>query len=131
MREIRQTANTMSLLGWHPTILTLRLLALIGLVLSMIGIWLLSSSIQIQAGKSPESAIRLRYGSMLIETQSVGKNESSHMVDVQSIEDLAKLAERYNTVILHENNNDSHSYFANTEGTTYRFVIDTKTEIPK
>ena len=128
MREIRQTANTISLLGWHPTILTLRLLALPGLMLSMIGMWLLSNSIQIQAGKSPESAIRLRYGSMLIDTQSIGTNTSSHIVDVQSIEDLAKLAERFNTVILHENNKGSHSYFANTEGVTYRFVIGNQTE---
>ncbi|MEP7134240.1 MAG: signal peptidase I [Chloroflexota bacterium] len=128
IRENLQISNTLSLFGWHPTIMTLRVVALIGLLLSGIGIWLLANSIQAVTSKNPESAIQLRYGSILIETHNTDTNSSSHIVDVQSINDLAKLAERYNTVLLHESTNDNHAYFANTAGTTYRYVIKSQTE---
>jgi hypothetical protein len=131
IREIQQKPNTISLFGWQPGILTLRLLALIGLVLSSIGIWWLVNSIQTAANTSPVSAIQMRYGSMLIETQSAVGSESTRIVDVQSIDDLAKLAERFNTVILHEDSNGTHSYLANTDGATYRFVLSTQTEALK
>ena len=127
IREIHQKANTMSLFGWQPTILTLRMLALLGLILSSIGIWLLINSMQAATNMRPDSAIRLRYGSMLIELQSAELNETSNIVDVQSIDDLAKLAERFNTAILHKSINSNHSYLVNTNSTTYRFTISTQT----
>jgi hypothetical protein len=49
------------------------------------------------------------------------------MVEVTAIEDLAKLAERFNTVILHERRGVSHAYYVRGEGTAYRFVIADRT----
>ena len=131
IREIHQKANTISLFGWQPTVLTLRMLALIGLVLSSLGLWLLINTMQAAANMKPESVAHIRYGSMVVEIQNAGLNEASHILDVQSIDDLAKLAERFNTVILHENNSGKHSYLVKTEVTIYRFLINAQTEISK
>ena len=129
IREVHQKANTISLFGWQPTILSLRILALLGLMLSGLGIWLLVTNTQAAANLKPESAVHMRYGSMMVHIQNAGLSEISLIIDVQSIDDLAKLAERFNTVLLHENNGGKHSYLVNTEGAIYRFVIDTPMEV--
>jgi hypothetical protein len=45
-------------------------------------------------------------------------------VDVSSIDDLGKLAERFNTMILHAQTDNVHVYFVQGDGTLYRFVIN-------
>jgi hypothetical protein len=39
------------------------------------------------------------------------------------MEALAKLAERFNTMILHGIENNLHTYYVQSGGTTYRFVL--------
>ena len=47
------------------------------------------------------------------------------MIDVTSMDDLAKLAERQGTMILHMTINFLHYYLVQNNGTTYRYVIST------
>jgi hypothetical protein len=49
------------------------------------------------------------------------------IVDVNSIDDLAKLAEKFNAMILHSENGNSHIYYVRVEGATYRFVLPLET----
>ena len=44
------------------------------------------------------------------------------LIEVTTIEDLAKLAERQNSMILHMNRDFLHYYFVQSDGATYRFV---------
>jgi hypothetical protein len=50
---------------------------------------------------------------------------ASTLVDVTAIEELAKLAERHNTVILHMTLNFLHYYLVQCNGLTYRYVFST------
>lgn len=121
VREINKRANTVSIFGLQPKVMTLRLIGLIGLVLSLIGMWMLERYIQSFTDKSPQAVIQMKYPAMFIDIQSGGVDESVRVVEVNSIDDLAKLAERYNAMILHETRINRHVYFVRADGATYRF----------
>lgn len=65
----------------------------------------------------------MKYNIVVVDIQSGGADEASRIVDVNSMDDLAKLAERYNAVILHETRTNEHVYFVRADGTTYRFSL--------
>ena len=48
---------------------------------------------------------------------------ASTLIDVTTIDELAKLAERHNTVILHMTLNFLHFYLVQSNGVTYRFLF--------
>jgi len=62
----------------------------------------------------------------MIDVQNTDIVDSKAIVDVSSIEDLGKLAERFNAVIFHVESENSHVYYVQGEGTTYRFVINSE-----
>jgi len=132
--EARTEANTMLLFGAEMAIPALRLFAALGLVGSLAGITLLGLRLQ-SVSKSNQSRFnRIRYDSMMIDIQNEASINSSNMVDVSSIEDLAKLAERFNAVILHAESDHSHTYYVKGEGNTYRYamtVIETGSTVPE
>ena len=121
VREISKHAGTISMFGLQPKVITLRLIGLIGLILSLAGMWMIEQYVQSYTSKSPQAIAQLKYSVMVVDIQSGGVDKASRIVDVNSIEDLAKLAERYNAMILHETRNDEHVYFVRADGTTYRF----------
>lgn len=123
IREITQRANTISLFGFEPKVMALRLIGIIGLMLSLAGMWILEQYVQSFISKSPQANIQMKYAAIFIDIQSGGVDESSRVVDVNSIDDLAKLAERYNAMILHETRKDTHVYFVRADGTTYRYSV--------
>ena len=121
VREINKRAGTISIFGLKPEVMTLRLIGLIGLVLSLVGMWMIEQYIQSRISKSPQTIAQMKYNVMVIDIQNGGVDEASRIVDVNSMDDLAKLAERYNAMILHETRQDEHVYFVRADGTTYRF----------
>ena len=130
----RTEANTMRLIGMEPAISTLRLIAVIGLVASLGGLLFLSMRLQNLSNTDPASFIRTRYEAMMIDIQSADMIDASTLVEVSSIEDLAKLAERFNAMILHAEFSQAHAYYVQTEGTMYRFVLNsqkTGSAVPK
>ena len=124
VRETRQHSNTISIFGLQPEVMTLRLIGFIGLILSLAGMWMLERYIQSFTSKSPQAVAQMKYNTLIIDIQSGGVDESSRIVDVNSIDDLAKLAERYNAMILHETRQDGHVYFVRADGATYRYTVD-------
>jgi hypothetical protein len=65
----------------------------------------------------------------MIDVEDTGLLQASSVIDVRSMEALAKLAERFSTVILHGIEINRHAYYVQFGGTTYRFVLDAgKTE---
>jgi hypothetical protein len=121
VREITKRPGTISIFGSQPKVMTLRLIGLIGLVLSLTGMWMVEQYTQSRISKSPQAVAQMKYNVMVIDIQSGGVDEASRIVDVNSMDDLAKLAERYNAMILHETRKDEHVYFVRADGTTYRF----------
>jgi signal peptidase I len=115
--------NTLSLLGWKPRIGTIRVIALLGLAISLSGLVVVGLRIFGAARKSQEALIRLKYGGLLVNVYERNLAPESMLVDVTNIDELAKLAERHNTVILHMALNFIHYYMVQCNGLTYRYVF--------
>jgi signal peptidase len=118
-------ANTLSLFGWEPSVGSIRALASLGLGISLSGLIILGLSVFNTASQSEDALIRLRYGSMLVNVYEKNLERTSIIIDVASIDDLAKLAERQGTMILHMVINFLHYYLVQNNGTTYRYVVIT------
>ncbi len=121
--SLNMEANTFSLLGWEPTIGTIRMIALLGLALSVSGLTLIGFRMYLAAKQSQEALIRLRYGTLLVNVYERNIAPAAALIDVTTIDELAKLAERHNTVILHMTANFLHYYLVQCNGTTYRYVF--------
>jgi signal peptidase I len=117
--------STLSFLGWKPAVGIVREIALLGLALSLSGLLLTSSSLFMTARRSQEALIRLRYGPLLVNVYERDFAPAAMLIDVTTIDELAKLAERHGTVILHMTFNFLHSYLVQCNGTTYRYVFST------
>lgn len=118
-------ANTLSLPGWKPTVDFIRVFALLGLGISLGGLVLMGLYVFNTVRKSEDALIRLRYGSVLVDVYEKNLEPTSTTIDVTSMDDLAKLAERQGTMILHMTSNFLHYYLVQNNGTTYRYVIST------
>jgi|GEM_PF-5220716 len=118
--------NTLSLPGWKPTVLTIRAIALIGLGLSLPGLSLAVWYAYGTAHASQEALIRLKYGALLMDVYESALESTATNIDVASIDDLARLAERQSTMILHMKRNFLHYYLVQGSGVTYRYVINTR-----
>lgn len=118
-------ASTLSLLGWTPRIGTIRVIALFGLALSWSGLLVIGAYMFLTARQSQEAVIRLRYGALLVNIYERDFAPASTLIDVTTIDELAKLAERQNTVILHMTFNSLHCYLVQGNGITYRYVLST------
>lgn len=116
-------ANTVSILGWEPAIRTIRVIALFGLALSLTGLLIVGWRVLTTAQQSQEALIRLRFGTLLVNVYERDLAPDSIFIDVTTIDELAKLAERQNTVILHMTLNFLHYYLVQCNGITYRYVF--------
>ncbi|MBK9928023.1 MAG: signal peptidase I [Anaerolineales bacterium] len=116
-------ASTISILGWEPTVSKVRTIALFGLAVSMSGIILLGLQAFATAQHSQEEWIKLRYNALLVNVYERDIQPASTLIDVTTIDELAKLADRHNTVILHMTLNFLHCYLVQGNGVTYRFVF--------
>ena len=121
-----QRPTTLSIAGWEISIQTLRMLSLLGLAISLSSLLLLSwfffnSKLHGQADK-----IRMKYRPLLMEVHRINLQPDSPIVDVASMDDLAKLAERQSTMIMHMDVNYLHYYTVQSDGVTYRYVISSR-----
>ena len=129
--------NTLSLLGLEFRIIDVRVISVLGLFLLLVGASVAGLTIYNTAQRSQDTFIRLRYGSLLVDVYDRGLETISPIIDVASIDDLAKIAERQSAMILHLVRDSLHFYFVQSNGTTYRYVMSEakngmlKAEAPK
>jgi signal peptidase len=115
--------NSLSLFGWHAEIGMLRTITLLGLALSLSGLAFFGFRMFGAARHSQEAVIRMKYGTLLVNVYERNLAPTSMVIDVTTIDELAKLAERHNTVILHMALNFVHYYMVQCHGFTYRYVF--------
>jgi signal peptidase I len=114
--------NTLSLFGATLPVGKTRTIALIGLVISLGGLGGLGFYFYQTSKGSPEAVITIKYGPLLMEVHDLRPDTLTPVIDVTTIDDLAKLAERQSAMIMHTVCEDVHYYFVQAEGTTYRYV---------
>jgi hypothetical protein len=116
-------ANTISFLGGKLPVGTLRVVTLLGFACSLSGLLIVGIRLFATAQQSEDALIRLRYGALLVNVYERDLEPASPFVDVTTIDELAKLAERQNTVILHMVLNFLHCYIVQCNGLTYRYIF--------
>jgi signal peptidase I len=121
--SVAQKPNTISLLGFAIPVWIVRFISLLGFGLSLYGSTAAGISLYRAASRSQEALIRLKYGSMLVDVYEQNVAPTSPVIDVAAMDDLARLAERHGTMILHMTRNFLHYYFVQNGGVTYRYVI--------
>jgi signal peptidase I len=125
-------ANTISGLGFEFDVLNLRILGLVGLGFALSGLLIFGWYVFNVAQRSQDALIRIKYGAILMDVYDRGFESISPVIDVALIDDLAKLAERQNAMILHMTRDFLQYYLVQSEGTTYRYVIsDGRNSLPR
>ena len=117
--------NAISLLGLKIPVWLVRFLSLVGFGLSVYGLVVAGLNLYRTASQSQEALIRLKYAGMLVDVYEQNVAPTDSVIDMTSMEDLARLAERLGLMILHMRRNFLHYYFVQSHGVTYRYVITT------
>ena len=123
--QVKSTAtrsNTIPILGHPFAVLDLRAIGLVGLALALTGSLLAAWLVFRVSKQDPEAYNRLRYGALVIDVQAQALERLFNLIDVASLEDLAKLAEHQNSMILHVARANVHTYFVQSDGSSYRFI---------
>ena len=119
----RVESNTLDLFGQSFQVYKVRELSIAGLVLSILTVGVMTWYFSTLSRQSQAAMIRVRYGSMLVDTNEKEPGQSIPEIEVSAIEDLAKLAERNNGVILHYADDTDHDYLVHADHTVYKFTL--------
>jgi signal peptidase I len=117
-------ANIVSLLGWKPSVQAMRASALIGLGLTLGPFLSIALHFYNKAQQSQQALIQLKYRDLLMDVHEQIPEPLSTTIDVHRIDDLARIAERQNTMILHMSLNYVDYYLVQGNGMTYRYAVD-------
>ncbi|NTU74759.1 MAG: EAL domain-containing protein, partial [Anaerolineaceae bacterium] len=118
------TANTLKIFALTLTVAGARSLTVLGLLISLGALLLLSFVVASIGGTSKETLVRMKYGSLLVDVQPRSLELDKPAVEVVSVDDLAKLAERNNAMILHEIQGYVHTYLVEGDQITYRYTLN-------
>ncbi|MGA2821043.1 MAG: EAL domain-containing protein, partial [Anaerolineales bacterium] len=116
--------NSLSILGAKIEVPTARRVSLGGLGLSLLGVLLFSVALIYAIGRDRAALVDFKYGPMLVGvSQGYLPAPGQRVVDVASIDDLAKLADREGYMILHERGAGYNRYVVQDGRDTYRFTL--------
>ena len=120
----REMNNFLLIFGRMIDIKSARLIAVIGLGLSLLGAIFPTRSLIMELRESDVSRIRAQYHTLIIDVEKgSSKTKGSHVIEVASLQELIKMADRYGTLILHESRGKTHHYSIQDEGTLYRYSM--------
>lgn len=115
--------NTISFLQLQIPVWTARFISLTGFVFSLLGLIVAGWTLYRLTSGDEAAMIRLKHGTMLADVFVGELPSASNMIDVNAIDDLARLAERHGTMILHMRRNFLHFYYVQGRGVLYRYVV--------
>jgi signal peptidase I len=120
LHEEKNIPNTLTFFGTELNVPVLRAMSVIGLLLSLSGLAFLWLQLEHIARNDQESFVRIKYDPLVIDVEENSlPNSQKQLVNVNSIDDLAKLAEKHNTLILHRSQESLENYFVNVDGLSY------------
>jgi hypothetical protein len=114
-------AATLNLAGRELSVSTGRTLSvalLLGALLTALALGLLA---RMSATANEAEAIRRRYAQMLVEVQPMPAPSGQPVIDVVDFEMLAKLAQRYELLVLHWTRGTVETFLVQDQATTYRY----------
>ncbi|MGA2490367.1 MAG: signal peptidase I [Anaerolineales bacterium] len=118
--------NYLALMGLKLFIFPLRWISLGILVLTIAGI-VMVAIFRYRSSQRGNQVDRIQsvYGSGLVEVKGGDTGQYGRIIDVQTIDDLAKVAESQNKSMLHTITEDqAHVYFIQDDDTLYRYMVN-------
>jgi hypothetical protein len=124
LRDWVETPGTITFLGMKLPVIAVRVYAVALLTLG-IGLFIyLWYYINRMTKTSQDADIRMRYSPMMIDILNHQIDTRKTVIDVASIHDLARLAERNSSMILHiSHSSGMHTYLVQDENSIYRAII--------
>jgi signal peptidase I len=123
IKSVRNEVNTILFLGNQISVPLLRWMAVIALLVSLAGFVFLGLRLQTLSNSDQAKYFRVKYDSLIVDISNTDLVDSDNNLNVISMDALAKLAERFNAMILHVGASHSHDYFVQAGGATYQFSL--------
>lgn len=114
--------NTITLFGRSMTVSTARTVALIGAVAAcaaLVGLILYTAN---APQRDAVARIKQRYDVMILDARSIELDPSASQVAVQSLDDLALVAQKMTAPILHLRTGDNDQYLVHVNDSVYRYT---------
>lgn len=112
---------TLSLLGREIPVGTARIASVGMVVAALLAGLLLVVVARVTAPATELAAIRRRHGHLLVDVQPYAPPPGVPVVDVEDFATLARVAERYELLVLHWGRSDVHTFFVADQGAAYRY----------
>jgi hypothetical protein len=121
---------TFGLFGLSLGVVNARWIGLAGLTLALIGAAVIGLPLRHALQLDESARIKFKYGSILIDAGSNQAPADEHQIILGTIDDLAKLAEKHGTMILHETAGATHRYSVHDGHATYCYNVPVVPERP-
>src|SRR5207244_1396425 len=121
LKQTHVEPNTLALLGLDLSVATARWLPLLGAVLAAAGALLFGHRMATTTRSDEPTRIQFKYGPLLIGISRSNTAPDTRLVEIATIDDLAKLAERDDRVMLYEQRGPIYHYFVQEAGVTYHY----------
>lgn len=123
-------AATLSIFVLDVDVSTARQIAIAGLLLSGLALAILGGLYWNARRAAEPRQIQARYRPLLVTVNGSDLGINGRVVEVASIEDLARVAEREGRMILHQQRDTIHDYFVQDVDVTYRYSSTGETPFP-
>lgn len=118
-----QIANEMRFLGLTRTVGEWRWAGIIGATLGLSAAIAIAAVALLGVGQPEEQRILARYRRMLVPVETTGASASGASIQVATMKDLARLAQRDGGIIFHESRPFMHRYFVRDGEVTYDYTV--------
>jgi signal peptidase I len=123
--EAPATAATHSFAGREIPVSTARMLSVIMAIAALLAALVVGLFARMSAPATESAAIHRRYAQMLVKVQPMPTPPGRPVIDVVDFATLAKLAERYELLILNWSRSDVETFVVQDQATTYRYRTGT------
>jgi len=131
VQKIGETTNVLALPGFEIEVQTARLIGILGLIGSLLGLgliaWLMTQAPAVQAA----TQLQQKYGSLLVTVDSLELETMEQVIEMSNFEDLVKIAERSGRMILHKTQANTHHYLIRDDTVAYRYRLVDSQPVPQ
>jgi signal peptidase I len=124
LKHMRAEPNTLALLGLSLTVPNARWIALTVFALALAGMGAVGVPLVRAMQRDEAARIQLKYGALMVASAGGVQPAGARIIDLATMADLAKLAEKHGTPILHEAAGLTHRYLVYDAALAYRYQLD-------